>query len=455
MPEPKNFYGKYHRVNTQIWTDPAFTGLPPILPSARYLYFWLLAGQEATILPGVVIAGPMAVAEILDWDLDATKASLNELVDAGLVLMDPKARLIYVLRSLADNPPANPNVVTGWESSWSEIAPCQLKERIWAEFEAHVRGRGEQFIKSFNTACPRGNGSGNGSRDGSWNDSRNKNQDRYLDLDLKQYPEQNNVLGHGLVASGSTSGEGLRGIEVTGQEPGTDPGYPSGMSSGQQAGSGPGYPSGVVPERQPESVPGCTPGAVPVDNPSDTRKNNYGPVSERELTFDDVDWDSDSVPVPLVPTQSTTEVEANRIPDPAQKVLDAWNTQVAGVDPIFEAVKGQDAVKLAPAIMKALERLEAKLDLSALFEIIPMDDFYKGANRTQFVAFLRHYVEMPPEGLRKCGDIARSKLEKLQRKPVSKSKSKSETDAHSARERQKAGVASAPTGNNINDLLRS
>jgi len=459
MAEPKNFYGRYHRVNTQIWSDPAFANLPPTVPNSRYLYIWLLAGQQATILPGVVIAGPMAVAEILDWDLDPTKATLYELVEAGLVLMDPKARLIYVRRSLADNPPANPNVIAGWETSWSEIAPCQLKERIWVEFEAHARGRGDSFLESFITACPRGNGYGNGSRDGSGNGSanrnRNKNQDQSLYLPQKHSPEQNNGQGPSLVPSGSTSGVGDRGIEDTGQETGTVPGYPSGEGPGLQKDSGPGYTSRGAPGSPSEYGLGPTPDTVPGGHPCDSLECPRSPSSGRESTFDDIDWDDDSVPASSISTPPTSEAEGSRIPDPAQKILDAWNTQVAEVDPIFEAVKGQDAVNLVAGIMKHLERPRAVLDFQALFEIIPQDPFYSGTNTTKFIAFLRHYITMAPEGLGKCGDIARAKLAKLHRKPGSKPKSKSETDAQAARERQKAYVASAPTGNNIIDLLRS
>ena len=114
MPEPKQFYGRYHRVNTQIWTDPAFAGLPPVLPSARYLYFWLLAGQEATNIPGVVIAGPMAVAEILDWEVHETKAAFQALVDAGLVLMDAKAQLLDDGLIPDVEPVGAPPVVPDW-----------------------------------------------------------------------------------------------------------------------------------------------------------------------------------------------------------------------------------------------------------------------------------------------------------------------------------------------------
>jgi len=423
MPEPKQFYGRYHRVNTQIWTDPAFAGLPPVLPSARYLYFWLLAGQEATNLPGVVIAGPMAVAEILDWEVPETKAAFQSLVDAGLVLMDAKARLIYVLRSLADNPPANPNVITSWETSWSEIAPCPLKDIIWAKFEAHAKARGEEFLKNFNAACPRGNGSGNGSSngsgngslDGSGNDTRNKNQHQSLPQSLEQNPEQNNALGSGEVLSGFTSGDGDRGTTDLGQEPGAD--------------CGPGCGPGCSPSPDPQAAP------QPIAATGAGEVHDYGPRDER--TLDDIDDDQPApAPAPTTETPAKPVVEVVQIPAAAQYILDDWNTRVATPGSVFEAVTGRDAEILAPDIMEALKDVDAVTDFNDLFQIIPKDGFYSGDNDTKFVAFLRHYVKMTPEKRHKCADIARNKIRRLK----GKAKSRSEIEAREARERAKAGA---------------
>ena len=446
MAEPKQFYGRYHRVNTQVWTDPAFASLPQVPPSARYLYFWLLAGQEATNLPGVVIAGPMAVAEILDWDVDATKATLQALVDAGLVLMDVKARLIYVRRSLADNPPANPNVITSWETSWSEIAQGGLKDLIWAEFEAHAKARGEEFLKSFKAACPRGNGSVNGTGNGSWNGysdgsgngSRNKNQNQPLSQSTKQSPEQNNGLGPGVVRSGFTSGEGDRDTTDLGQKPGAD--------SGGDPGCGPGRGPGDILGREPLSGLGAT------SDPVAGITNDYGPRDDR--TIDEVFADMESAA--SEPMASAPPVaEGGMIHAQAQAILDDWNVRVATPGSVFEPVTGQEAVKLAPAIMEALKDVEALTDLNDLFQIIPKDNFYSGDNDTKFVAFLRHYIAMSPEKRHRNADIARTKLRKLKGKSGSKSMPRSEAEAQQARAQQQDGPPPARKGNNLQSIVRS
>lgn len=452
MAEPKLFLGRYNRVSTQIWMDPAFTSLPPDTPNARHLYLRLLAGPETTVLPGVITRGPLAIAEIMDWPVDATRVALDELVQSGLIKMDHRARLIYVRRVLADNPPANPNVVTGWESTWSEIPSCALKDEIWMELDEHIAGR-EGFRDAFCRACPPpesvrvreqggvGKGSSNRSRNGnesiSPNDSRNINQNQEQEQDQKKNPDQHNRQVPGQVQAVSTSGEGTR--ERVGSGACTAPG------SNPVQGTWSSPPAVLNTAYRGEPSFGTTAG----------RQGSPGDEVEGPATMDDIDWD-DSFCSSSSQEGSTAQQGPStpRIPTKVQRVLDIWNSKIATPGTPFETVTGKDAEQLVPAISKVLEDPDLERDLMAILEVIPQDPWYAGRNTKRFVAFLRHYVTMEPERLWKCGDTARSKLRKLNRAPEPRPKSRSEREAQAARDRV-TPPALDHTSNHLQDRLRS
>jgi hypothetical protein len=401
---------RYRKVDPQLWQDRVWASLTPLAPSGQALLLFLLTCREGHFIPGLILLGLAAAAEILGWTVEATRAALDELIEAGEVLADVRARLIFLRRAVLENQPANPNVVTGWATTWHEVADCDLKEIIRRELEASLRHREPSFMAAFRVACP--NRLANGFRNGSGN--QDPDTDRELELELEQEPEQD-----------LESGPGVSGAVLAG--------YPSGQVHHGVTGEGVGAGSGSL------SGAGASPGATAFD----------------ERTFDDLlDLPPGTSPAPP-PTARPVQVVGREVTnDPsgkAQALIDDWNTKVAGKNPIFERVDGKAAEDLLPAISKALAQPGAAEDFQALFDIIPNDDFYFGKNDKGFVAFLAHYVRQSPSGRAAAAEVARKKLARLKQGRAAKPKSKAEQEAAAARKGLKTGT-DTPSPTNTNDL---
>ena len=119
--------GRFGQVETSIWTDDRFLGLSP---NAQLLWLFLLSSPNA-ILPGVVVAGPATIGETIRRTTDEVKSSLIEIQNSGLgVQFDLASRLIWVVNSLRDHPPANHFQAKGWARFWNEVPNCELKATI-------------------------------------------------------------------------------------------------------------------------------------------------------------------------------------------------------------------------------------------------------------------------------------------------------------------------------------
>jgi len=419
---------RYRRFDPQFWTNNRIQSLTPLQPSAMGLMLFLLTCREGGFIPGVILLGVAAAAEILGWEPDATRKALKELCDEGHVKADTKARLMYITGAIWTNQPANPNVVTGWSVTWHEVPECPLKDEIHAELLAALTNRGSDFEKAFLRACP------NGFENGFGNNVPNKEQDQYPEADKKKRPESD--LDPSLVpgVAGCSAGHiSVSQTEIVG----------AGPEDGVDASSG------LVPS----TVPGVRPGQVERTSSPPTHK--FG----EELTFDDVMDD--------VPANTGLEKQVLHEVDPpsvssfgdsthtmAQTVIDAWNQKVAAVNPIFERVEGGEAIKLLPLVSKALQQPRAIQGFEVLFEVIPHDPWYAGGNDKGFVAFLRHYVSKIAAGDLSAFDIARKKIGKLNRQSsaASRTQSQAEVEAMAARQRAKVSPIS-PVSNNLAERL--
>lgn len=353
---PKIGVGRYRRVDPRIWQDLAFQSLSALAPSGQALYLFLLTCREGHMLPGVVMLGVAAMAEILEWPVEATRLAIAELVEARLIRVDTKARVLYICGGVEANPPANPNVITSWATSWHEVAECELKWVIWAVLASAIKPRGDEFWTAFLTACP------NGSRNRSGNRIGNKEPEPEPDHVLEQETDPDQDPG---------------GAQVPGE---VHAGIPFGEESLRETDG---------------SVPGAGPG--------------LGPDLSDAPEFME-DWDDLPATGPKVP-----EVSAE-----AQALVDDWNTKVATTGSVFERVEAKDVVKLAPAISRALQVPGAAKGFKDLFTLIPLDNWYQGQNATKFVAFLAHYVKLDPDRLQGVFEVARKKLAKLTRSPSTK-----------------------------------
>lgn len=368
----------YRKWNPAIWSDPRFSKLSGLAPSAQALLMFLCLCREGQLIPGVVLLGIAAIAEILSWAVDAAKAALDELVSAEEVMADLSARLIFVFRGLEMNPPSNPNVVTSWSRTWHDIPWCDLKATIRGCLESLLRDRGPSFLEAFQKACPEM--------------PRNHSGNRFL-------------VGMANGLDNQDPGTGSRNQD---HEPNQDP------ESGLQALAGPGGLAGDAPCRD-QFLAGEKQGFG--SGPGSAMKASRPGVP---LTIDDIVDELDSPWVPSktqrAEVESTeNETEIPRELAPAMAVIEAWNTQVAPKNPLFEQVIGKQAEALLPRLMEVLQDPLAASEFEDLFKVIPLDPFYAQQNETGFKAFLAYYVKMTPEKRKYVVGIARNKLASMTR----------------------------------------
>jgi len=140
---------RYRNVHTKMWKSADFLALSPLKPSGQALFLYLLTGTHTTAVPGILVAGPAAIAEELGWKDSDVRKYLAEIVKQGMAVVDSKTRLIYMPAGLAHNRPANPNIVRSWRDEWAMVPACPLRDRIDADFGRILASFGEQYTNAW------------------------------------------------------------------------------------------------------------------------------------------------------------------------------------------------------------------------------------------------------------------------------------------------------------------
>lgn len=138
---PNSFY---RLVDIHIHGDEKVRALTPEPPSGRGLFKHLLICPELGPLPGVIRAGAAALAEVLEWPLESFHACFTELLRGGLVKVDWKAGLIFLVNGIRYTPPNNASQVTGWLRHWNALPDSPLKTVIWERYHAHFLADAER-----------------------------------------------------------------------------------------------------------------------------------------------------------------------------------------------------------------------------------------------------------------------------------------------------------------------
>jgi hypothetical protein len=141
--------GVYRRVSVRMWGDEKFRQLTPIQPSGQALWLYLLTGPHTGQIPGVFVAGRAALAEALDWELEDFDRCAAELTAQGLVQFDRTTRCWFIPNAVRHNPPANPNVVLGWRTTWALLPEGAMRAEIGRCILAALRGISEPCAKAF------------------------------------------------------------------------------------------------------------------------------------------------------------------------------------------------------------------------------------------------------------------------------------------------------------------
>lgn len=140
----------YRKIYPKMWhAGSSFRKLSPLNPSGQALWIYLLCGDVTGSLPGVLTVGEKALAENLQWDLEAFRHAFGEVFREGLVKADWNARLVFIPNAIAHNKPASPNVLRSWGKSFNRLPNCDLKRLIYHTFEKYAKAFGEAFAKAF------------------------------------------------------------------------------------------------------------------------------------------------------------------------------------------------------------------------------------------------------------------------------------------------------------------
>ena len=141
--------GRYRKVEVRTWGDEKFRNLSPMPPCGQGLWLFLITGPHTGPIPGLFRAGRAAMAEELDWEIEAFDKAFQEAFQQGMVKADFKARVMWVPNAIKHNRPESPNVVKSWAAEFDLIPECDLKREAYEALKASIHALGEAFGKAF------------------------------------------------------------------------------------------------------------------------------------------------------------------------------------------------------------------------------------------------------------------------------------------------------------------
>lgn len=145
---------RYAKIDRRMYADEKYRRLTQPAPCGQVLWWHLLAGRQAGIIPGLCSIGESAFAEQLNWPLRGFRAAFREVMREKMVEVDWQARVVWVPNAIRYNSPHNPNVVRSWGDSWDELPECELKVKAWNHLKGFMESLGKGFAEAFRQACP-------------------------------------------------------------------------------------------------------------------------------------------------------------------------------------------------------------------------------------------------------------------------------------------------------------
>lgn len=147
--KPSKVSGRYRKVEVRTWGDEKFRALSSIPPCGQGLWLFLITGPHTGPIPGLFRAGRAAMAEELDWEIEAFDKAFQEVFQQGMVKADFKARVMWVPKAIKHNKPESPNVVRSWATEFDLIPECDLKREAFEALKASIHALGEPYAKAF------------------------------------------------------------------------------------------------------------------------------------------------------------------------------------------------------------------------------------------------------------------------------------------------------------------
>lgn len=148
--KPGKTSGRYRKVEVRTWGDEKFRALSPMPACGQGLWLFLITGPHTGPIPGLFRAGRAAMAEELDWELEAFDKAFQEAFQQGMVKADFKARVMWLPSAIKHNKPESPNVVKSWATEFDLIPECDLKREAFESLKASIHALGEAYAKAFN-----------------------------------------------------------------------------------------------------------------------------------------------------------------------------------------------------------------------------------------------------------------------------------------------------------------
>ncbi|WP_455547672.1 DnaT-like ssDNA-binding domain-containing protein [Dryocola clanedunensis] len=94
------------------------------------------------------------MAEELGWEQEAFDLALGEALSLGMVKADLVARVFWLPKAAAHNPPASVNVIKSWARAFELLPECELKWDAWNSLQATCYAVSEAMGKAYDMAMP-------------------------------------------------------------------------------------------------------------------------------------------------------------------------------------------------------------------------------------------------------------------------------------------------------------
>lgn len=144
---------RYAKVDNRMWGDERFRSLSRPQPNAQTLFTYLLTGPH-NLGPGCFEAGEYGLAEKLRWPIEGFRAAFVELEAADMVRADWDAQVVWIVKAIKHDPPANPNTLKHWLELLETVPECPIRTAFLDSLQPFI----ERFHEGLHQPSPNGRG---------------------------------------------------------------------------------------------------------------------------------------------------------------------------------------------------------------------------------------------------------------------------------------------------------
>jgi len=143
---------RFRKINPYIWNDDKF---PYFSDDAKLLFFTLLTHPNLTML-GAMRASCVTLADDLNWTPDRLTQPFQELLAAGCLTVDERAKLVWLPHFLDYNKIENPNQLKGAYEALELLPECHLKHLIIQKLYPLAERFGQPLPERFHEPLEQG-----------------------------------------------------------------------------------------------------------------------------------------------------------------------------------------------------------------------------------------------------------------------------------------------------------